>query len=177
MRVAFSIMVHPSRLAHAQYTVELLRAQGVADVPLAVDTDNSGPWETSKRAWGLCDAAASHRAVLQDDISFGPNFVRSVHCGITAHPAYPQSFAPPLSRTLFRGAQALVLPTSVALDLLAWHPHHGWERFGRLDDVWLDAFFRLRGLSILYSTPPLVEHVGVRRSVARGCCSTGVVRG
>lgn len=77
MSVSFAIMAHPSRIGHVEAMLARLVEQGAVNVPVAVDNDRRGAWETAKRAWNMYNPKATHHVVLQDDISFGPDFVSS----------------------------------------------------------------------------------------------------
>lgn len=74
------------------------------------------------------------------------------------------SFAP-LGSKVFRGAQALMLPVEIIKAVLLWSPTNGWAAYGRIDDVWLGAFFKAHNINVVYTTPPLVKHEGAGRSL------------
>lgn len=161
-------MHHPVR---AELIPPLLDKLG-HDVPVIVDENSDGIWETAKRAWLSFDSRATHHLVLQDDIRVCnnlldalPKILRFVHpldsislCSqIQATETARERNLSWLRTKRVQHGQALIQPTSQIADWIAWCDYYVRPEY-RFDDGRLEMYLRDRDRWLWSTIPALVQH-------------------
>jgi len=179
-------MAHPKRADHVEAMVDRLRLQGVNPL-VSMDSAGEGAWANAKRAWSIGSRRADYQMVLQDDISFCVDFVRTAEwCAQLRDGAVVSFFLPRKSaeEAVKRGlcwvetprflwAQAVMMPTPLVDRWLEWcvavdaGEAKGWNRATELhgDDWRLQLFLKQEGRKVYVPVPTLVEHEGAESSI------------
>jgi len=146
-----------------------------AQLPMAevvIDTEQSGPWPTAKKAW-LKGEGATHNLVVQEDIGLCEGFLAGVEAALQANPLEIISFfsmSNVIKKAHEKGkswvtmkslswAQAIAMPMSLVHEFLAWESLHVDPEY-KHDDARLSLFALQSSRKIWYSSPCLVEHLG-----------------
>lgn len=183
VELSVSIQHTPARDGDAVY--ECLR-EALPDADVVVDPDTQNPtastWRTYEECLRTTPRSATHRLVLQDDVCLCTSFIYGVREAIKQRPdsllsffisTRPQASATAVLQANDRGEtwtqldardwvplQAVVWPVFLIGPMLRFmetKPHAGLSYVA--DDEMVASFVRARGVSILQSSPCLVEHV------------------
>lgn len=175
-RLSFAITTHERRLAAA---VAIRDRHPELDMEVVLDPDPGGSpqaMRTARVAWRTAPADASHRIVLQDDVTLCPDFLGAVHDIVAVVPRSAVSLfaewgsraASSLRQASLLGygfaavtnnyvpTQALILPANVA---------RGFDRYVAeyepdctQDDLAMAHYLERSGVDTRLSVPNLVEH-------------------
>lgn len=172
-RLSVAIMAHPSRAAW----VDALKAALPPNVTISWD-DGTGVWGTARRGWLAADpTATTHHLLLQDDVLLPPDFFAAACNAVADAPPdtplalYTMRYRVLGSRTarylqaMERGerwfadtaslsGQAIVLPTSMIADMLAFCDRQSRPQ----DDLRVRDWCRSVGVEVLQSIPSIVQH-------------------
>ena len=152
-----------------------------AQLPMAevvMDTDQSGPWPTAKRAW-LKGEGATHNLVVQEDIGLCKDFLAGVESALRANPFEIISFFS-MSSAIKKAhketkswvtmkslswAQAVVMPMDVVREFLRWEDRNIDPQY-KHDDARISLFALHSNKKVWYSSPCLVEHLGWDKGIS-----------
>ncbi len=163
-------MAHPSRAADAHALRLELNAQGVTDVPTAMD-GGCGIIVNCQTAWLMHDATSDFHFVLQDDAILCRNFVQRVNDLING-PLKSHAYSLYMGRRQqflrehrsaaragfwkrsLRWGVAAGLQTSLIPEMLDFYD----KQVGNKDDNRIKKYLLDKGYRVLYPVPSLVDH-------------------
>ena len=157
--------------------VDAMRKQ----LPMAevvMDTDQSGPWLTAKRAW-LRGEGATHNLVVQEDIGLCKDFLAGAEAAIEVNPFEIISFfsmSSVIKKALGKNkswvklrslswAQAIVMPMNVVFKFMEWEEDNVAPSF-KGDDARISLYALNHYLDVWHTAPSLVEHLGWEEGIA-----------
>jgi hydroxymethylpyrimidine pyrophosphatase-like HAD family hydrolase len=176
VRLSFAITTHERRLAAA---IAIRDRHPELEAEVVLDPDPAGSpqaMRTARVAWRTAPADASHRIVLQDDVTLCPGFLDAVHDIVAVVPRSAVSLfaewgsrgASSLRQAALLGygfaavtnnyvpTQAMIVPAGVA---------RGFDRYVAeyepdctQDDLAMARYLELSGVDTRLSVPNLVEH-------------------
>jgi hydroxymethylpyrimidine pyrophosphatase-like HAD family hydrolase len=175
-RLSFAITTHERRLAAA---IAIRDRHPELDAEVVLDPDPAGSpqaMRTARVAWRTAPADASHRIVLQDDVTLCPGFLDAVHEIVAVVPRGAVSLfaewgsrgASSLRQAALLGygfaavtnnyvpTQALIVPAGVARGFDAYVAEH--EPDCTQDDLAMARYLERSGVDTRLSVPNLVEH-------------------
>lgn len=197
LRVSIAVQHHPSR---ADLLPALLAAIGDAEVVTDPEPDGRPhPWRTYREALDSTPDDATHRMILQDDITPCRNFPAALAAAVEARPGSvlalfhggnPRENAPLLDRALAAGetwvrlnsrrwipAVALVWPVRLVCPVVCWVEEQNYPGAFRADDEIIARALRALGEDVLACVPSIVQHEDVVPSVTGQRARGGVDRG
>lgn len=180
MGISICIQHHPRR---ADLLTGLLSALTPAKVQVIRDPDPSGPagpWRTYRRALETTPAWASHRVILQDDVTLCRSFFSTLERALAARPdqlvalcvcARPRISARRIHSAAHDGRSwavldisrfvpviALAWPAELIAPALEWVDQQTWPREFTADDEIVGRAARALRLEVLATVPSLVQH-------------------
>jgi hypothetical protein len=181
-RLSAAIQTHPKRADLAA----ALAASAGGPVDLAVDPEPTGvpsPWRTYRHALETTPAWATHRLVVQDDVTACSGFLPAVAAAVAAQPSRLLAFfvggrPREAARAVWEASEhglpwaelqnhhwcpavCLCWPVPLIEPLLAYVDAQNWPAAFRADDEIIGRFCRVSGERPLASAPSLVQHEDV----------------
>ena len=173
MSLSVRIQHHPKRPRHLQL---LLSALG-SDSKLKVIEDSQSSWSGCKKAIRSVDKHDSHILVLQDDILPAQHLIETAQHLTEILPEFPITLFSPKNLTtkarnqgkhwattdVWYGMPAYIIPTSMALDFVAWSETNLKEDI-KADDIRMATYLYQHRIKTFITAPSLVEHLCWRTS-------------
>lgn len=185
MNISVTIQTHPLRLEMA----ELLAAEIGADVTVDPDPDHPlrSPWRCYRHALETTPADATHRVVIQDDVTACRDFAAVLPAAVAARPYRLLSFfvgGVPIehSRAIMQSCEnddswaqldaqrwcpavALAWPVQLIEPFLQFVDAQPWPETFRSDDEIIGHWLRASNQLALATVPSLIEHPDVVESL------------
>jgi hypothetical protein len=172
MKIALSIMAHPSRKERAEQL-----SKELGNIPISFDNGN-GIWWNRKNAMSMYSPDDDFICVLQDDAIPCKDFINKLHEIVKDKKAYSLYFGNRkatrqlaekalkdggVELTWLSWGVAIVLPTNIIPELIKYGDK--LKKYDKHDDTKISKYLKKIGMMIYFPMPSIVDHDFHERSL------------